>query len=78
MLDSDTTELFKCVAFHPAELCDPSGRTIGRFYRRISGHDMSEWGPSEPEISDEELEERSKSTARTYTTAEVIAYLKSL
>jgi hypothetical protein len=78
VLDTATTELFKCVDFYPAELCDSSGRAIGRFYRRISGHDMSEYEPEGPEISDEELDALYESNGPTYTSAEVIAHLQSL
>jgi hypothetical protein len=80
VLDTATTDLFMCVDFFRAEVCDPSGQVIGFFYRRISGHDMSEHEPVGPEVSDEELDEieRSASHERTYTTAEVIAFLQSL
>ncbi len=77
VLDTATTKLFECVDYM-AELCDPSGLPIGQFYRRISGCDMSEYELVGPEISDEELELRSKSDEPTYTTAKVIAYLESL
>ena len=59
----------------PAEFCDPSGKILGRFVPRI---ERSEWKNIPPGISEEELERRSKSTEKRYTTAEVIAHLESL
>lgn len=56
------------------ELCDESGRVIGRVFPVL---DLSEWEPVTPEISEEELDEREKSD-EWYTTEEVLAYLKSL
>jgi hypothetical protein len=57
------------------ELCDPSGKVLGRFVPLI---DMSQWEPVSPDISEEELDRRSQSNERTYTTAEVLAYLEKL
>ena len=59
----------------PVELCDPSGKVIGRFLPLI---DMNEWEPLSPEVSEEELDRRSKSKGKRYTTAEVIAHLEKL
>ena len=56
------------------ELCDPSGRVLGRFVPLI---DLSEWEPISPDVSEEELDRREKSTER-YTTAEVLAHLEKL
>jgi hypothetical protein len=56
------------------ELCDPSGRIIGRFYPKI---DLSDWEPVTPDISEEELAAREKSTD-WLSTEEVLAHLKSL
>ena len=36
-----------------ADLCDPSGKVLGRFVPLI---DMSEWEPLTPEVSEEELD----------------------
>jgi hypothetical protein len=58
----------------PAELCDPSGKVLGRFVPLI---DLSEWEPLSPEVSEEELDRREQST-EWYTTDEVIAHLKNL
>ena len=60
---------------HAVELCDPSGRVLGRFVPLI---DLSEWEPISPEVSEEELDRRSKSKEKRYTTAEVLAHLEKL
>jgi hypothetical protein len=59
----------------PVELCDPSGRVLGRFTPLI---DLSQWEPLSPEINEEELERRANSPEKRYTTAEVIAHLEKL
>jgi hypothetical protein len=58
----------------PLELCDESGRVLGRVYPTL---DLSQYGPLEPQISKEELQRRKKSD-KWYTTAEVLDYLKRL
>ena len=58
----------------PLELCDPSGRVLGRLFPTL---DLSAYQPWEPPISEEELRRREESERR-YTTAEVIAHLESL
>jgi hypothetical protein len=58
-----------------AELCDPSGRVIGRFIPLV---DMSEWEPVSPDVSEEKLDRRERSNEKRYTTAEVLAYLEKL
>ena len=60
---------------HAVELCDPSGKVLGRFVPII---DVSRWDSMTPEISDEELDRRFNSNERRYTTAEVLAHLNSL
>ncbi len=62
-------------AMQPVELCDPSGRVLGRFVPLI---DLSLWEPVSPEASEEELDRREKSNEKRYTTAEVLAYLEKL
>jgi hypothetical protein len=57
-----------------AQVCDPSGRVLGLFVPEI---DMSEWAQVSPDVSEEELDRRAES-GEWYTTAEVLAYLKSL
>jgi hypothetical protein len=59
----------------PVELCDDSGRVLGRFAPAI---DLSQYENVEPPISDEELQRISLSKEKTYTTAEVLAYLEKL
>ncbi len=59
----------------PVELCDPSGRVLGRFVPLI---DLSEWEPISPDVTEEELDRRAKSTEKRYTTAEVLAHLEKL
>ena len=59
----------------PVELCDPSGRVLGRFVPLI---DLSEWEPLSPDISEEELDRRANSKEKRYTTAEVLAHLEKL
>ena len=58
-----------------AELCDPSGKVLGRFIPLI---DLSEWEPLTPDISEEELKRRMNSKDRRYTTEEVLKYLEKL
>jgi hypothetical protein len=58
----------------PVELCDDSGRVLGRYY--------PEPDPSElnlaPQITSEELARRKQAKGNGYTTAEVLAYLEKL
>ncbi len=56
------------------ELCDASGKVLGRFIPVI---DMSEWEPVTPDASDDELDQRAQSS-KWHTTQEVIARLRSL
>ena len=58
----------------PLELCDKSGRVLGRL---IPALDLSEYEPLEPQVSEEELDRREQET-ESYTTAEVLAYLEKL
>jgi hypothetical protein len=60
--------------YQAAELCDPSGKVVGRFEPVF---DLSEWEILGPPISDEELERRAKSD-KWYTTEEVLAHLRGL
>ena len=59
----------------PLELCDEAGRVVGRV---LPVRDLSEYEPREPQVSDEELNRRSKSNEKTYTTAEVLTHLEKL
>jgi hypothetical protein len=56
------------------ELCDPSGRVLGKF---LPTADMSQWEPLSPEVSEEELDRREQST-EWYTTDQVLAHLRDL
>ncbi len=60
--------------FQPVELCDPSGRVLGQFIPKVN---LSEYGPFEPQVSEQELDRRVQET-ESYTTAEVLAYLEKL
>jgi hypothetical protein len=72
----DTNVCGKLTALtHPVELCDASGRVLGRFVPRI---DMSEWEPVSPAASEEELDRREQAGEKRYSTAEVLAYLEKL
>ncbi len=57
----------------PIEICDSSGRVLGRFIPKI---DMSEWEPVSPGVTEEELDRREQST-EWYSTDEVLARLRS-
>jgi hypothetical protein len=59
----------------PLELCDESGRVLARLTPAM---DVAQYEPLEPQVSDEELLHRSQSNEKTYTTAEVLAYLEKL
>jgi len=59
----------------PLELCNESGQVLARLTPVL---DPSQYGPLEPQVSDEELLRRSQSGERTYTTAEVLAHLEKL
>jgi hypothetical protein len=74
ILDSNTANQLSS-AGQPAELCDPTGKVVGRFVPLI---DRSKWVPDGPEPTEEELDEIENSDEPTYTTAEVIAHLEKL
>ena len=57
------------------EFCDESGRVLGRF--APSGKPVPDQ-KLEPQISEEEIRRREKSTERRWTTAEVLAHLERL
>jgi hypothetical protein len=59
----------------PVELCDEAGQVLGRFLPSV---DPSPYEFVDLPISDEELIRLSRSKERTYTTAEVLAYLEKL
>lgn len=51
------------------QLCDTTGRVLGRFVPAI---DMTEWEPVSPAASEEELDRREQAGEKRYTTAEVL------
>jgi hypothetical protein len=57
------------------DLCDPTGRVLGQFVPLVN---LTDWEPVSPEISEEELERRSKSQERRYSTVEVLNHLGKL
>jgi hypothetical protein len=57
------------------ELCDASGRVLGKFVPLI---DQSEWEPLTPEASEDELDRRAKSSEKRHTIAQVLAHLEKL
>jgi hypothetical protein len=72
----DTSLANKLIALdHPVELCDPSGRVLGRFVPLV---DMTQWEPVSPAASEEELDRREQANEKRYTTAEVVAHLEKL
>ena len=56
------------------ELCDEQGRILARVHPIA---DMSEWVPISPDVSEEELDRREKST-EWYTTEQVRVHLRNL
>jgi hypothetical protein len=58
----------------PLELCDESGHILARVVPVL---DPELHASSEPQISSEELDRRHASKGKTYTTAEVLAYLET-
>jgi hypothetical protein len=59
----------------PLELCDESGRVVGRVF---PAPDLSQYEPLEPQVSEEELNRREQANEKRYTTAEVLAHLEKL
>ncbi len=59
----------------PVELCDESGRVLGRF---LPTFDPSMYEGLDPQISKEELQRRKQFKGKSYTTEEILAYLKKL
>jgi hypothetical protein len=59
----------------PLELCDDSGRVVGRVFPTP---DLSQCEPREPQVTEEELDRREQANEQRYTTAEVLAHLEKL
>jgi hypothetical protein len=63
----------------PFELCDASGKVVGQCYPESQPTvDLSEWEFVSPPVSEEELDRRCQPGRKTYTTAEVLDYLRRL
>ena len=58
----------------PLEIVDETGRVVGRVFPAV---DLSQYEAWEPEFDEEQLQRREKSD-KWYTTAQVLAHLKSL
>lgn len=71
-LDADAVRKLRGLS-EPAEVCDATGRVVGRFTPAI---DLSDWVPVAPDISEEELDRRERSNEKRLTTAEVLDRLK--
>jgi hypothetical protein len=63
------------VLTEPAEFCDATGRILGRYFPQPNPETHE---GLEPPFSRKELAERRKLEGKTYTTAEVLAYLERL
>lgn len=61
--------------FQTVELCDPSGRVLGRF---VPAADPTECEAMSPEASEDELDRRERSGEKRYSTREVVARLERL
>ncbi len=59
----------------PLELCDESGRVVGRVVPEV---DLSRYEQWEPPMSEEEFRRLEQSNEPCYTTAEVLALLKEI
>jgi len=73
ILDRGMREKLRDLA-EPLELCDEAGHVLAVV---TPVYDPALYGPLEPKISEEELLRREKSD-KWYTTAEVLAHLRSL
>ncbi len=60
---------------YTVELCDSSGRVLGRF---VPASDLSEWEPMIPDATEDELDRREQSNEKRFSTAEVVARLEKL
>jgi hypothetical protein len=59
----------------PLELCDISGRVLARFFPTV---EIPGYEPWLVDFAEEELRQQEESDEKCYTTAEVLAHLKSL
>jgi hypothetical protein len=56
------------------ELCDESGRVLGRVLPAVN---MAEWEPLTPELSEEELQRREEES-ESFSTEEMLEHLEGL
>jgi hypothetical protein len=59
----------------PLELCDETGQVLARVF---PNPDLSQYEAWEPSFTEEELQRQEQTNAKSYTTAEVLAYLEKL
>ena len=59
----------------PLELCDESGRVLGRVFPVL---DLSQYEPWEPPFSEDDLQRQEQANEKRYTTAEVLAHVENL
>lgn len=74
ILDDVLREKLRNLA-EPLELCNDQGRVVARL---TPVYDPAEYGPLEPQVTEEELRRREQAGEKRYTTAEVLAYLEKL
>lgn len=74
VLDSVTLEKLLYLV-EPLDLCDDSGR---RRAVLTPVYDSEEYGPLEPQVSEEELQRRENSTEPRYSIGEVLRHLEQL
>jgi len=58
----------------PVELCDESGRVLGRVLPEVN---IADWEPVAPDLSEEELQRR-ENESESLSTEEMLAHLESL
>jgi len=59
----------------PLELCDETGRVLGRVF---PAPDLSQYERWEPTFSEEELRRQEQANEKRYSTPEVLAHLEKL
>jgi hypothetical protein len=59
----------------PLELCDENGKLLAHLTPVAR---LPRYEPSEPQVSEEELDRRERSNEKRYTTEQVLKYLENL
>jgi len=59
----------------PLELCDESGRVVGRVFPTL---ELSQYEPWVPPFDEDDLRRQEQAGEKRYTTAEVLAHLEKL